>query len=56
MTQPSSNWGTFQLTDEPLDEPPRRLHQEWQRRGFAADRCHVPPVGGVLEIQSAEQP
>jgi len=27
------HWGTFQLTDEPLDEPPARLEAEWQRFG-----------------------
>ncbi len=24
-----SHWGTFRLTDEPLDEPPRRLQEAW---------------------------
>jgi len=24
-----SHWGTFRLTDEPLDEPPRRLVAAW---------------------------
>jgi L-ascorbate metabolism protein UlaG (beta-lactamase superfamily) len=46
------HWGTFQLTDEPLDEPPARLHAEWRRRGLEAARCHVPPVGGSLGFRS----
>ena len=45
------HWGTFQLTDEPIDEPPARLHAEWQRRGFAPAACHVPPIGGTLRVR-----
>jgi L-ascorbate metabolism protein UlaG (beta-lactamase superfamily) len=44
------HWGTFKLTDEPLDEPPARLRAEWQRRGLDPETCQVPPIGGVLEI------
>jgi L-ascorbate metabolism protein UlaG (beta-lactamase superfamily) len=44
------HWGTFKLTDEPLDEPPTRLASEWQRRALEPARCHVLPIGGVLEI------
>ncbi|HEY8947159.1 MAG TPA: MBL fold metallo-hydrolase, partial [Polyangiaceae bacterium] len=40
------HWGTFQLTDEPLHEPPARLATEWQRRGLSESVCHVPPIGG----------
>ena len=43
------HWGTFKLTDEPLDEPPRRLNADWKRRGLAASRLHILPVGGVWE-------
>ena len=30
------HWGTFKLTDEPLDEPPRRLEAERRRLGLAS--------------------
>ncbi|MET0791760.1 MAG: MBL fold metallo-hydrolase [Polyangiaceae bacterium] len=45
------HWGTFKLTDEPLNEPPLRLHQEWQRRTLDPAHCHVLPVGGVLRVE-----
>lgn len=32
------HWGTFDLTDEPPDEPPRRFHAEGARRGIAPER------------------
>jgi L-ascorbate metabolism protein UlaG (beta-lactamase superfamily) len=47
------HWGTFKLTDEPMDEPPVRLHAEWQRRGYEGARCHVPAIGGSLDIRRA---
>lgn len=46
------HWGTFQLTDEALDEPPARLASEWARRGLDRAHCHVLPVGGSLEVRS----
>jgi hypothetical protein len=30
------HWGTFVLTDEPVDEPPRRVRAAWAARGWAA--------------------
>ncbi|HEX9051369.1 MAG TPA: MBL fold metallo-hydrolase [Anaeromyxobacter sp.] len=44
------HWGTFKLTDEPLDEPPRRLEAERARRGIAADRVRVLAVGETLDV------
>ncbi|HEY6726007.1 MAG TPA: MBL fold metallo-hydrolase [Polyangiaceae bacterium] len=46
------HWGTFQLTDEPLDEPPARLKAEWQRLGLDPDRCHIPDIGASLSFRS----
>jgi len=31
------HWGTFRLTDEPMDEPPRRAAGAWAARGFSTD-------------------
>lgn len=46
------HWGTFQLTDEPLDEPPARLEAEWQRLRLDPARCHVPAIGTALSLRS----
>jgi L-ascorbate metabolism protein UlaG (beta-lactamase superfamily) len=35
------HWGTFDLAQEPLDEPPRRLETERRRRGVDPDRVWV---------------
>src|SRR5712691_5204149 len=42
------HWGTFKLTDEPLDEPPRRLRAEWQRRGLPEQALRVPAIGETV--------
>ena len=39
------HYGTFDLTDEPLDEPPRRFHAEAVRRDLDASRIWTPAVG-----------
>lgn len=39
------HWGTFELTDEPLDEPPRVLAQERQARGLADDEFVTIAIG-----------
>jgi len=44
------HWGTFKLTDEPLDEPPRRLRQEWARRGLPEAALHIPAIGETLQL------
>jgi L-ascorbate metabolism protein UlaG (beta-lactamase superfamily) len=47
------HWGTFKLTDEPLDEPPARLEAERARRAMPADRVRVLEVGETLVVQRA---
>ena len=44
------HWGTFKLTDEPLDEPPQRLEAERRRLGLPADRVRVLAVGQTVEV------
>lgn len=47
------HWGTFKLTDEPLDEPPRRLRAEWARRRLDENAVHILPVGGTETVRCA---
>jgi N-acyl-phosphatidylethanolamine-hydrolysing phospholipase D len=39
------HWGTFDLTDEPLDEPPRRFRAAADAAGLGPDRAWVLAVG-----------
>jgi N-acyl-phosphatidylethanolamine-hydrolysing phospholipase D len=39
------HWGTFDLADEPLDEPPGRMLAEVQRRGIEASRAWILKIG-----------
>jgi L-ascorbate metabolism protein UlaG (beta-lactamase superfamily) len=49
-TMVAMHWGTFKLTDEPLDEPPRRLEAERLRRGLPPERVRVLAVGETMEV------
>lgn len=42
------HFGTFQLTDEPIDEPPRKLRDALARHGVGADRFVVPEFGQTI--------
>jgi L-ascorbate metabolism protein UlaG (beta-lactamase superfamily) len=51
------HWGTFKLTYEPLDEPPRRLAAEWKKRGLPEAAMHVLAVGETAEVRRrSEEP
>ena len=39
------HWGTFRLTSEPMDEPPRRTQEEWSARGLPADLLWIAKFG-----------
>jgi N-acyl-phosphatidylethanolamine-hydrolysing phospholipase D len=39
------HFGTFDLADEPLDEPPRRFRSEAERLGLGPDRAWILDIG-----------
>jgi len=41
------HWGTFKLTDEPMDEPPRRLAAAWAAAGLPPAVLSLLPHGGT---------
>lgn len=45
------HWGTFKLSDEPLDEPPRRLEAERIRRGLPPEAVRAPAIGETVEVR-----
>jgi len=50
------HWGAFELTDEPLDEPPVVLQQELARRGVAAERFFVLRHGETWRMPASPAP
>ena len=44
------HWGTFELTDESLDEPPRALAHARRDAGLADDAFVLLPIGGTLLV------
>ena len=44
------HWGTFRLTDEPLDEPPRRTRDAGARAGRDAARLWLPALGETRRV------
>lgn len=44
------HWGTFKLTDEPMDEPPRRLRAAWAEAGLPPGRLWVPAHGETRQL------
>ena len=44
------HWGTFRLTDEPADEPPRRTADRWRAAGLDPNRLWVARFGETRAI------
>jgi len=47
------HWGTFKLSDEPIDEPPRRLTAAWTDAGYDAESLWLLQHG---ETRARSQP
>jgi N-acyl-phosphatidylethanolamine-hydrolysing phospholipase D len=43
------HYGTFDLTDEPVDEPPRRFRVAAQSQHIPDERVWTPPIGAIEE-------
>ena len=50
------HWGTFRLTDEPPDEPPRRMTAEWRARALPAELLWIPVHGETREMLAGGAP
>ncbi|KAI8386966.1 beta-lactamase superfamily domain-containing protein [Blakeslea trispora] len=46
------HWGTFVLTDEPVEEPPQRLKAALDKRGLDPNEFTVVPLGGTMTTTS----
>jgi len=44
------HWGTFELTDEALDEPPRQLHLQRTDLGLPEDEFFTLPIGATRRL------
>jgi N-acyl-phosphatidylethanolamine-hydrolysing phospholipase D len=44
------HWGTFRLTDEPVDEPPRRFSELWRGAGLADDALWMLAHGETRQL------
>ncbi len=49
------HWGTFVLTDEPMDEPPKRLREALERRNLDAREFCVLEHGETMEVEAGRR-
>jgi N-acyl-phosphatidylethanolamine-hydrolysing phospholipase D len=45
------HWGTFKLTDEPMDEPPRRARAAWRAAGLPDEELWILRHGETRELE-----
>lgn len=48
------HWGTFRLTDEPMDEPPRLAVERWRAVGLDPERLWIAGFGETRVVSSRE--
>ncbi len=44
------HWGTFKLSDEPLDEPPKLLREAWKHANLPDPSLLIPALGQILML------
>jgi N-acyl-phosphatidylethanolamine-hydrolysing phospholipase D len=47
------HWGTFRLTDEPMDEPPRRAVARWREAGLDEDLLWIARFGETRSVSDS---
>lgn len=45
------HWGTFKLSDEPLDEPPLTVRAAWEAATLPENRLNIPAIGETLLLE-----
>ena len=50
------HWGTFRLTDEPMDEPPQRTAARWREVGLDQDRLWIARFGETRHLHALGVP
>jgi hypothetical protein len=50
------HWGTFILTDEPLDEPPKRLESARRDAGLTPEEFFVMKHGETRKLDAVMRP
>jgi len=50
VTLAAAHWGTFKLTDEPMDEPPARMRSAWQSNGLDSNRLWIMRHGETRKL------
>ena len=50
------HWGTFPLTTEPMDEPPKRAAQRWNEVGLPEDRLWIARFGETRRVTESRGP
>lgn len=49
------HWGTFKLTDEPMDEPPRRARAAWAGAELPEERLWIPRHGETKYVSADDK-
>ena len=45
------HWGTFRLTEEPMEEPPQRASARWRAAGLDEDRLWIARFGETRRLR-----